>query len=71
VTLYTNVALTDYAGRARWQVPAQPVGNYTLKAWLGLPVSTELGPEQPVLRRLQRHGTLVVGNLNFSVSSLQ
>jgi hypothetical protein len=45
--LYTGVGVTDYAGRARWQVPAQPLGSYTLTAWFGLPVSPDLNLSSP------------------------
>jgi hypothetical protein len=42
VRVYTSVVMTDYAGRASWQVPGQAAGSYDLKAWFGLPVSTDL-----------------------------
>ena len=47
VTRYSSVAVTDYNGQATWQLPAQSPGTYTLKAWFGLPVSTDLDLSSP------------------------
>lgn len=40
--VYSNVAITDLTGSAHWSVPLLPRGTYTVKAWFGLPVSTDL-----------------------------
>jgi hypothetical protein len=44
---YTSVAVTDYAGQARWEVPAQLPGSYAVKTWFGLPVSVDLELSSP------------------------
>jgi len=58
--LYTSVAVTDYAGRARWQVPALPVGAYTLQAWFGLPVTEDLDLSSPLYAGCFDTASLVV-----------
>jgi hypothetical protein len=47
VIQFTNVAVTDFAGRAVWDVPGQSAGEYALKAWYGLPVSADLDLSGP------------------------
>lgn len=64
--LYTGIAMTDYAGRARWQVPAQPVGSYSLKAWFGLPVTAELDLSSPFYTGSTDTATLIVSPFVFS-----
>ena len=43
----TRVAVTDYAGQARWQVPFQDSGVYVVNAWFGSSVSDDLNLGSP------------------------
>jgi hypothetical protein len=64
-TAYTRVATTDYAGRARWDVPSQPLGSYTVTALFGLPVSAELDLSTPFYNGASSSASLVVYPLDF------
>ena len=60
VRKYTGVAVTDFAGKARWQVPAQTPGEYAVKAWFGLPVSDGLDLSSPFYSGSSANGILTV-----------
>jgi hypothetical protein len=64
--LYTRVAITDYAGRARWMVPAQIPGSYTLKAWFGLVISPDLDLTDPYYTGGYDTASLAFDSFGFS-----
>ena len=45
--LYTSMATTDYAGRARWQLPIQAPGEYTVTVRFGQPITQDLDLSNP------------------------
>jgi len=65
VRLYTSVAVTDYAGRAHWQVPGQALGSYTLKAWFGQVVSSDLDLSSPFYAGADSTASLIVDTYVF------
>jgi hypothetical protein len=66
-TLYTEVVDTDYAGRAHWLIPTQAPGSYSLTAWFGQQVSTDLDLSNPYYMGASANASLVVYPLNFDL----
>ncbi|HVM70346.1 MAG TPA: MBG domain-containing protein [Anaerolineales bacterium] len=60
VTQYSSVAVTDFNGQATWQLPAQNTGTYTVNAWFGMPVSTDLDLSTPYYTGSSDSTTLTV-----------